>query len=102
PLDITRLATLARGGTQAWLAGEHLARSMVPGGAGNAARFYEVGATLYFLNVPLERLTGGVARFLGAPRARVLASIFLTPPSGGASCHFDMHENFTVQLTGRK
>ena len=102
PLDIARLANLAKGGTQAWIASEHVAHSMVPVDAGNAGRFYELGATLYFLNVPLERLTHGVADFLGAPRARVLASIFLTPPSGGASCHFDMHENFTVQLTGHK
>lgn len=102
PLDIARLAGLARGGTQAWLANEHLAHSMVPVDAGNAADFFAVGATLYFLNVPLERLTAGVAAFLGAPRQRILASIFLTPASGGASVHFDMHENFTVQLTGAK
>ena len=102
PLDIARLAGLAKGGTQAWIASEHVAHSMVPVDAGNAARFFALGATLYFLNVPLERLTAGVAAFLGAPRARLLASIFLTPPSGGASVHFDMHENFTVQLTGAK
>jgi 50S ribosomal protein L16 3-hydroxylase len=102
PLEIARLARLARGGTQAWIAGEHVAHSMIPVDAGNAARFFELGATLYFLNVPLERVTAGVADFLGAPRGRILASIFLTPPSGGATCHFDMHENFTVQLTGGK
>jgi ribosomal protein L16 Arg81 hydroxylase len=102
PLDIARLAGLAKGGTQAWLAGEHVAHSVVPVDAGNAASFFAAGATLYFLNVPLERLTGGVAAFLGAPRQRVIASIFLTPGSGGASPHFDMHENFTVQLTGAK
>jgi ribosomal protein L16 Arg81 hydroxylase len=102
PLDIARLAGLAKGGTQAWIASEHVAHSMVPVDAGNAAQFFALGATLYFLNVPLERLTGGVAAFLGAPRQRIIASIFLTPACGGAACHFDMHENFTVQLTGAK
>ena len=38
----------------------------------------------------------------GKPRQRVIASIFLTPASGGASPHLDMHENFTVQLTGAR
>jgi ribosomal protein L16 Arg81 hydroxylase len=102
PLDISRLAGLARGGTQAWIASEHVAHSMIPVDAGNAAQFFALGATIYFLNVPLPRLTEGVAAFLGAPKGRVIASIFLTPASGGASCHFDMHENFTVQLTGAK
>ncbi|HWY63315.1 MAG TPA: cupin domain-containing protein [Rhizomicrobium sp.] len=102
PLDIARLAGLAKGGTQAWIANEHLAHSMIPVDATNAADFFALGATLYFLNVPLERLTAGVAAFLGAPRQRIIASIFLTPASGGASVHFDMHENFTVQLTGAK
>lgn len=102
PLDIARLAGLARGGTQAWLAGEHVAHSVVPVDASNAASFFAAGATLYFLNVPVAPLTDGLAAFLGAPRQRVIASIFLTPPTGGASPHFDMHENFTVQLTGAK
>jgi ribosomal protein L16 Arg81 hydroxylase len=102
PLDVARLAGLARGGTQAWIASEHVAHSVVPVDARNAASFFAAGATLYFLNVPLERLTGGVAAFLGVPGQRVIASIFLTPGSGGASAHFDMHENFTVQLTGAK
>ena len=102
PLDIARLAGLAKGGTQAWLAGEHVAHSVVPVDARNAAAFFAAGATLYFLNVPLAMVTDGLAVFLGAPRQRVIASIFLTPGSGGASPHFDMHENFTVQLTGAK
>jgi ribosomal protein L16 Arg81 hydroxylase len=102
PLDIARLARLAQGGTQAWIAGEHVAHSMIPVDQGNAAQFFAIGATLYFLNVKLPRLTDALADFLGAPRGRVIASIFLTPASGGASCHFDMHENFTVQLTGAK
>lgn len=102
PLDIGRLAGAAKGGTQAWLAGEHLAHSVIPVTAANAAGFFAAGATLYFLNVPLDAVTGGVADFLGAPRQRVIASIFLTPASGGASPHFDMHENFTIQLTGAK
>ena len=101
-LDIARIANLARGGTQAWIANEHVAHSVVPVDAGNAADFFALGATLYFINVPLEGLTGAVADFLGAPRGRVIASMFLTPASGGASCHFDMHENFTIQLTGAK
>ena len=102
PLDISRLAGAAKGGTQAWLAGEHLAHSVIPVTPANAAGFFAAGATLYFLNVPLPSVTDGVADFLGAPRQRVIASIFLTPASGGASPHFDMHENFTIQLTGAK
>src|SRR5471032_763561 len=70
PLDIPRLASLARGGTQAWFAGEHVAHSVVPVDARNAASFFAAGATLYFLNVPVERLTDGLAAFLGAPRQR--------------------------------
>ena len=102
PLDPARLAGLAREGSQAWLAGEHLAHSVIPVTAANAASFFAAGATLYFLNVPLPSLTSSVADFLGAPRQRVIASIFLTPGMGGASPHFDMHENFTIQLTGAK
>ncbi len=32
----------------------------------------------------------------------MIASLFLTPASGGASPHFDKNENFTIQLTGGK
>lgn len=102
PLDIARFASMAKGGTQAWIAGEHIAHSVVMVDASNAADFFAMGATLYFLHVPLEPLTGGLAAFLGVPPSRLIASIFLTPASGGASPHFDMHENFTIQLTGGK
>jgi ribosomal protein L16 Arg81 hydroxylase len=102
PLDITRLASLAKGGTQAWIASEHIAHSVVLVDATNATQFFAIGATLYFLNVPMERLTGGLADFLGVPRERLIASIFYTPACGGASLHYDKHENFTVQLTGGK
>lgn len=101
-LDIARLAGLARGGTQAWLANDYVAHSVVPVTAANAAQFFEIGATLYFLDVPLEPYTHGLADLLGAPRKPVIASLFLTPASGGASSHFDANENFTVQLTGAK
>ena len=47
-------------------------------------------------------MTHGLADFLGAPRQKVIASLFLTPATGGASPHFDKNENFTVQLTGAK
>jgi ribosomal protein L16 Arg81 hydroxylase len=52
--------------------------------------------------MPLERLTNAVADFIGAPRGKVIASLFLTPTSGGAVPHFDKNENFTIQLTGAK
>ena len=68
----------------------------------NAAQFHDIGATLYFVNVPLPALTDGLADFLGAPRRKVLASLFFTPAGGGAVPHFDKNENFTIQLTGAK
>jgi ribosomal protein L16 Arg81 hydroxylase len=70
--------------------------------ASNAAQFFAIGATLYFRNLPLPRLTNALADFLGAPREKVIASLFLTPAGGGASPHFDKNENFTLQLTGAK
>jgi len=53
-----------------------------------------------FHQFPIERLTHSLADFLGAPRQKVIASLFLTPATGGASPHFDKNENFTIQLTG--
>jgi ribosomal protein L16 Arg81 hydroxylase len=102
PLDIARLAAAAREGAQAWIANDYVAHSVVPVDAGNAAQFFAIGATLYFTNVPLPDLTHSLAGFLGAPRDKVIASLFLTPASGGASPHFDKNENFTIQLTGKK
>jgi ribosomal protein L16 Arg81 hydroxylase len=102
PLEIARLARLAREGTKAWIANEYVAHSVVPVDASNAAEFFDVGATLYFLNLPMERITHGLAAFLGAPQQRIIASLFLTPAVGGASAHFDRNENFTIQLTGAK
>jgi ribosomal protein L16 Arg81 hydroxylase len=61
-----------------------------------------MGATLYFVNVPLPALTDSLADFLGAPRRKVIASLFFTPAGGGAVPHFDKNENFTFQLTGAK
>ena len=101
-LDIARLADLARGGTQAWLANDYVAHSVIAVDAANAGSFFAEGATLYFLDVPLPRLTQPLADFLGAPHKKLLASFFLTPASGGATRHFDAHENFTIQLTGAK
>ena len=102
PLDIARLAGLARSGVQAWIANDYVAHSVVQADAGNAAKFLEIGATLYFFDVPMECLTHGLADFLGAPRDMVHASFFLTPAGGGAAPHFDANETFTVQLTGHK
>jgi ribosomal protein L16 Arg81 hydroxylase len=102
PLDIVRFAQTAREGTRAWIANDYVAHSVVPVDASNASQFFEIGATLYFLNVPLPRLTDAFADFLGAPREKVIASLFLTPANGGASPHFDKNENFTVQLSGAK
>ena len=100
--DIARLAGLATGGTQAWIANEHIAHSVVPVDASSAKLFFDAGASLYFINVPLNAVTRPFAVFLGVPSTRVLASFFLTPGGGGASRHFDAHENFTIQLTGAK
>jgi ribosomal protein L16 Arg81 hydroxylase len=101
-LDIARFAGLARQGTRAWVANEYIAHSVIPVDGQNAKKLFDIGATIYFIDVPLERLTDGLADFLGAPRQKIIASIFLTPPHGGASAHFDRNENFTVQLTGKK
>jgi ribosomal protein L16 Arg81 hydroxylase len=102
PLDPARLAGLAREGSQAWLANDFVAHSVFPIDPSNALSFQDAGATLYFVNVPLPALTESVADFLGAPRRKVLASLFFTPAGGGAAPHFDKNENFTVQLTGAK
>ena len=102
PLDPARLAGAAREGSQAWLANEFVAHSVFPMDPTNAAQFQAIGATLYFVNVPLPALTNALADFLGAPRQKVLASLFFTPAGGGAVPHFDKNENFTIQLTGAK
>ncbi|HEY1878064.1 MAG TPA: cupin domain-containing protein [Rhizomicrobium sp.] len=102
PLDPARLAGEAREGTQAWLANEFVAHSVFPVDPSNAAQFHDIGATLYFINVPLPALTDSLADFLGAARRKVIASLFFTPAGGGAVPHFDKNENFTIQLTGAK
>jgi ribosomal protein L16 Arg81 hydroxylase len=101
-LNPARLAGAAREGAQAWLANEFVAHSVFPINPSNAAQFQAVGATLYFINVPLPALTEALADFLGAPRQKVIASLFFTPAGGGAVPHFDKNENFTIQLTGAK
>ena len=102
PLDIARFCGLAREGARAWLANECVAHSVIPVDASNAEKLFGIGATMYFLNLPLERLTHRVADFLGAPRDKLIASLFLSPANGGAVPHFDKNENFTIQLTGSK
>src|SRR5436190_1238912 len=102
PLDPARLAGAAREGAQAWLANDFVAHSVFPINPQNAVQFQDIGATLYFINVPLLALTDSLADFLGAPRRKVLASLFFTPAGGGAVPHFDKNENFTIQLTGAK
>jgi ribosomal protein L16 Arg81 hydroxylase len=102
PLDPARLAGAAREGAQAWLANDFVAHSVFPITPQNAAQFQAIGATLYFINVPVPALTEALADFLGAPRRKVLASLFFTPAGGGAVPHFDKNENFTIQLTGAK
>ena len=101
-LDPARLAGAAREGSQAWLANEFVAHSVFPVNPANAAQFHDIGATLYFVNVPFPALTDSLADFLGAPRRKVIASLFFTPAGGGAVPHFDKNENFTIQLTGAK
>ncbi len=102
PLDPARLAGMAREGAQAWLANEFVAHSVFPINPTNAVQFRDIGATLYFINVPVPSLTDSLADFLGAPRQKVIASLFFTPAGGGAVPHFDKNENFTIQLTGAK
>ena len=102
PLDPARFAAGAREGSQAWLANAFVAHSVFPIDPRNAAQFQDIGATLYFINLPLPALTDSLADFLGAPRRKVIASLFFTPPGGGAVPHFDKNENFTIQLTGAK
>jgi ribosomal protein L16 Arg81 hydroxylase len=102
PLDIARFAGMAKEGARAWVANEYIAHSVIPVDGQNAKKLFDIGATLYFIDVPLKRLTNCLADFLGAPRQKIIASLFLTPSSGGASPHFDKNENFTFQLTGKK
>jgi ribosomal protein L16 Arg81 hydroxylase len=102
PLDIRRFCGLAREGARAWITNEFVAHSVIPADTSNAEKLFGIGATLYFINVPLPRLTDSLANYLGAPRDKVVASLFLTPAGGGAAPHFDKNENFTIQLTGAK
>ena len=102
PLDPARLAGAAREGAQAWRAKDFVAHSVFLINPSNAVKFQDIGATLYFVNVPLPALTDSLADFLGAPRQKVIASLFFTPAQGGAVPHFDKNENFTFQLTGAK
>lgn len=102
PLQVERLANLAREGSQAWLSNEYIAHSVIPVDGTTARQYLDIGANLYFLNIPLPDLTGKIADALGAPQHRVIASVFLTPAGSGAAPHFDKNENFTIQLTGRK
>lgn len=101
-LDVARLAGVARGGLQAWLANEEVLHSVLPVDASNAGKALSIGATLYFIDLPLERLKKSLATFLGARAQNITASLFLTPPCSGVSWHFDANENFTFQLTGAK
>jgi ribosomal protein L16 Arg81 hydroxylase len=102
PLDVGRFCEMAQEGTRAWLANDVIAHSVIPVDTSNAERFFQAGATLYFVNVMLQPLTDALTDFLGAPRSKVIASLFLTPAGGGAVPHFDKNENFTIQLTGTK
>jgi ribosomal protein L16 Arg81 hydroxylase len=102
PLDIVSKAKAARQGVQAWVSSPHMVHSVFEADATNVADFHRVGATLYFVDVPLPSITDRIADALGAPRKRMRASLFLTPRSSGASAHFDSNENFTIQLTGAK
>ena len=102
PLEIPRLCGMAREGTRAWLANEFVAHSVIPADASNAEELFGIGATLYFVNLSLDGLTGAIADFLGAPRQKLIASLFLSQAGGGAVPHFDKNENFTIQLTGTK
>jgi hypothetical protein len=101
-LDPARLAGAAREGARAWLAKDFVAHSVFPVDPTNVGLFRDIGATLYFINVPLPVLTDSLADFLGAPRQKVIASLFFTPAGGGAAPHFDKNENFTIQLSGAK
>jgi 50S ribosomal protein L16 3-hydroxylase len=102
PLDVTRFAGLARGGTQAWLTGEEVAHSVLPVDAATVEKALGIGATLYFIDLPLDRLKRGLAALIGTRPHNIIASLFVTPAGGGTSWHFDANENFTVQLTGIK
>jgi ribosomal protein L16 Arg81 hydroxylase len=102
PLEIVSIAKKAREGVQAWISGPDILHSVFDADATTVSDFHKVGATLYFVDVPLPNITDRVADALGAPRRRVKASLFLSSRSSGASAHFDSNENFTVQLTGTK
>ena len=102
PLDIRRFCGMTREGTRAWLANEFVAHSVIPADASNAEELFGIGATLYFVNLSLDQLTGPIADFLGAPRQKLIASLFLSSAGAGAAAHFDKNENFTIQLTGTK
>lgn len=102
PLDIADLVGRAKGGVQAWMSNERIPHAAFRVDAVTAEKALSLGATLYFLDVPVIGVVHGIASALGVPEHKIFASLFLTPPSGGAAWHFDANENFTFQLTGAK
>jgi hypothetical protein len=101
-LDVARLAGVARGGVQAWLANREVLHSVLPVDVSTATKALSIGATLYFIDLPLDLLKDNLATFLGTRAQNITASLFLTPANSGVSWHFDANENFTFQLTGAK
>jgi hypothetical protein len=72
----------------------------------DALALYHSGKTIFMVNggatpaiVRWERQLGEDA---GHPSIPLTASLFLSKRSGGTAMHFDMLENFTIQLTGYK
>ena len=102
PLDISNLVSRSHGGTQAWLAGSGSPHASIPVNVQSAVGAFQIGATLYFVDLDAEELAVSFANFLGVPRSKVAINLFATPQEGGTSWHFDANENFTIQLRGTK
>ncbi|HEX7901040.1 MAG TPA: cupin domain-containing protein [Planctomycetota bacterium] len=50
----------------------------------------------------LDRFRKGLARELGTPARATQCNVYLSPKGGGTTAHFDSHEVFFLQLSGRK
>ncbi len=105
--DPERLVRRYRGQLAIWfqtLQGEQ--RVAAAANADDALSLYHAGHTIFMLNGGATPAVVRWERYLadeaGHPPTPLTASLFLSKRSGGTAMHFDMLENFTIQLTGHK
>lgn len=68
-----------------------------------AKELYAAGVTIYLRDIPgLDPVAHQLAEDLELPMAGVTSTLFLSRAGGATAGHFDISENFTVQVHGRK